>query len=85
MFSTLFSSHRINHCALIAKCRTIRTSLFEGLKLFADAILRSATTNSRKVYGFSEAVFLMRCYEFHGLSPCYILHYKAFAEGCNKK
>lgn len=85
MLSTLFSSHSVNHCSLISKSRTKSTSLFEGLKLFADAILWSTTTNSRKVHGISKAVFLMVCYKLHALSPCYVLQISKIAESCNNK
>ena len=85
MFRTIFSSDRINHRAFVSKFRTISTSLFKSLELFADAILRLASANCCKIYSIFEAVFLMRCYKFHGLSPCYILHRKAFAESCNRK
>lgn len=85
MFSAFFDSHCVNHCSLIAKSRPKSTSLFESLKLFADAILWSTTTNSRKVYGISKAIFLMVCYKLHCLSPSYILQISKIAGNCNTK
>ena len=87
MFSTLFSSHRINHGALVSKDCPKSTSMLKGLKLFTNAILRSTSTNSSKIHCVPEAILLMICYKFkvHFLSPCYILHHKAFAESCNRK
>lgn len=85
MFSAFFRSHSVNHSALITVSGTISASLFESLKLCTNACLRATTANSGKINRILKAVFLMRCYELHGLSPCYEVNHKVFAESCNRK
>ena len=85
MLCAILGSHSINHSALIAECCAISASLFKSFKFHARARLRSHAANSGKINRILKAVFLMRCYELHGLSPCYEVNHKVFAESCNRK